>query len=90
MPDHCRTCGADVRWIKSVEGKPQILAAERQVDWITDEPNRVSVSRVVLVGEHGKMQRGYRPSATVDGARQIEGYVSHWATCTSPPARRGR
>ena len=40
------------------------------------------------VGAGGKMLRGYRASATTEGARQIEGHVSHWATCTSPPARR--
>lgn len=90
MPDHCRTCGADVRWIKSPEGKPQILDAERLVEWVTDEPNRVSVKLIVLVGADGKMQRGYRASATTEGARQIEGHISHWATCTSPPARRAR
>ena len=90
MADHCRTCGADVRWIKSADGKPQILDAERRVEWVTDEPNRVSVTLVIVVGDDGKIVHGYRAGATTDGAREIEGYVSHCATCTTPPARKQR
>jgi hypothetical protein len=88
MGAHCRTCGAEVRWITSPEGKLQILDAEHRVEWVTDEPNRVSVKLIVLVGADGKMRRGYLASATTAGARQIEGFVSHWSTCTTPPPRR--
>lgn len=91
MPN-CRTCGADVRFITSPAGKPQIVDAELRVEWVTEEPNRVSVTPIVLVEpETGKMVKGYRATSVGDrltGAREIRGHVSHWATCTTPPKRR--
>ena len=89
--DHCKTCGAEVRWITSPAGKAQILDAEYRQEWVTDEPETPSARKVVFVGTDGAMQSGYLASVTSAGApRLIEGYVSHWATCTTPPARRAR
>lgn len=92
MPQHCRTCGAEVVWITSPSGKAQIADAEERVEWVTDEPNKVSVRPIVLIErETGAIVKGYRATSItdrLDGAREIRGHVSHWATCTTPPARR--
>ena len=87
--DHCKTCGAEVRWITSPAGRPQIVDAEERRAWVTDEPNRASARILVLIEpETGQMVRGYPGSVTMDGAREIRGHLSHWASCTTPPKRR--
>ena len=86
---HCKTCGAEVRWITSPSGRPQIVDADWRVEWVVSEVRDARGGRIALIQDDGRIAKGFLASATVDGARQIEGYVSHWATCTSPPSRPG-
>ena len=84
MSDRCKGCGAEIRWIKTTNGKAMPV-----------DPDPLSIipgqfGSTVVVTEDGRTFLGqsgiYIDARTTPGA--IEGFTSHFATC--PAARSFR
>jgi len=69
----CRSCGAEIRWLKTPGGKNMPC-----------DPVKVngdgSVERLRLVRDDGSIASNPGP--------EISGYVPHWATCPSAEEHR--
>lgn len=76
----CRGCKAIIRWIKTPAGKAMPCDPDKLYEWVTDEP-RSGARKITLVSTEGQMLIGYQASVIIPGARQIEGFTPHWATC---------
>lgn len=72
----CRTCGAEIVWIKSTNGRPMIMDAQL-IEFVDDRSGTES-----LVTASGRVYKKVRTEITADdaGKRRV-GRVSHWATC---------
>ena len=82
----CRSCGARIGFIELASGKKMPVDPELCMDFVTDE---TGPPRVALVSEKGELLTGKQASLTTPGSYRIEGYVSHFATCTDPKKWRG-
>lgn len=88
----CRSCGAAIGFIDLPSGKkmpvdPELVKTFRA----STEPGAMVPmipAALVLVTERGALIRGIEVSPTYRDAEPVEGYVSHFATCTDPQAHR--
>lgn len=53
---------------------------ELLTEWITDKPVTTN-QRVTLQDPDGDTHSGYLATVLTPGARQIDGYRPHWASC---------
>lgn len=58
---------------------------EMVMDFVVDDPGK---PRVTFVSEQGELLTGKQATVATPGSYRIEGYVSHFATCTDPAAHR--
>ena len=78
---YCRSCGAEIRWIKMRSGKSMpVDAAKRTI--------KKDGGREVLVTEDGELIRGTFASLE-EGANGV-GYISHFSTCPNANQHRRR
>jgi hypothetical protein len=80
----CTACRQAIGFVRMAVGKATPVNPELVRCWVTDElpaPGQ-EVFRVVLVLDDGRVLRAYRALDAAPGARQVAGYVSHFATCT--------
>lgn len=75
---NCRSCGARIRWIRTVGGKAMPCNAE------LIRFNRGGGPETFVTPE-GKVERGKRDREGV-----ITGYISHFATCPNANQHRRR
>lgn len=80
----CRSCGAKIGFIELPSGKKMPVDPELVKTYL----HPTGVLSIVLVTERGEIRRGGEVSAIAPGAEPVEGYVSHFATCTDPKAHR--
>ncbi len=83
----CRSCAAPIAFIETPRGNYVPVDPELVMDFVTDESGP---PRVTLVGENGELLTGKQASLTTPGSYRIEGYLSHFATCTNPGKHRKR
>lgn len=76
----CRGCGQPIKWIETRSGKAMPCDPEELSEWIV-EGSGATGSRVTLQDPGGDTLSGVRSSMLAPGAREIRGYVPHWATC---------
>lgn len=76
----CSGCHAIIRWLRTTAGRAMPVDPEKLHEWVTDEP-RQTAPKITLVTEDGRTESGWQASIITPGARSIEGYVPHWATC---------
>lgn len=70
----CKGCQATVRWALTTPGRQRMPM----------DPDPVEGGNVITVGKEG-------PFDVVQVVAPGEGtHVSHWATCTNPPARKAK
>lgn len=74
----CRSCGARIIWIKTVNGKAMPCNAEPLTFNRGGGPE-------TFVMESGKVERGKR-----DRDGELTGYISHFATCPNASRHRRR
>lgn len=78
---YCRSCGAEIRWIKMRSGKNMpVDAAKRTI--------KKDGGHEVLVTEDGELIRGTFASLE-EGANGV-GYISHFSTCPNANQHRRR
>lgn len=82
----CRGCGAVVRWITTVAGRAMICDPDKLQEWLDTDAPSTATPRLTLITAEGKMVTGQHGSVLTPGARSIEGYVPHWATCPKAKA----
>jgi hypothetical protein len=77
----CKGCRAPLRWIKARTG--QAIAADplRLTEWVTDTATGDQPWIMLIPGYGREVQTGWLASMATPGARRIEGYTSHVATC---------
>ena len=76
---YCKSCGAEIKWIKMLSGKNMPVNAQKRYI-IKDGGNEV------LVTESGELIKG--TFASLENGANGEGYISHFSTC--PNANRHR
>ena len=76
---YCKSCGAEIKWIKMLSGKNMPVNAQKRYI-IKDGGNEV------LVKESGELIKG--TFASLENGANGEGYISHFSTC--PNANRHR
>lgn len=82
MKSICRSCGREITWIKTANGKNMPCDPEK----IRYKPYKgEGVPKVILVKPDGSMTMG-----TPDPASELYGYQSHFATCPAADAHRKR
>lgn len=86
----CRSCGDRIGFVETPQGRKIPVNPEMVRGFWVRRPARTTDSRIVLVLENGETRSGYLTSLTVEGAEAVEGYVSHFATCTDPTRWRGQ
>lgn len=88
----CAGCKAIIRWVRTRAGKAMPVDPERLAEWITETPPAgTEARRITLVTPDGALVTGYHGSVLTPGARAIEGYTPHWATCSkAKDFKRGR
>lgn len=79
----CRSCGAEIIWIKTAGGRNMPCNAQKVTYSETLPPG--TLRGVTLVTERGTIVR-----TIFDPAGDKVGYVSHFATCPSAGTWRGR
>ena len=78
----CRSCGADISWIRMASGKMTPVDAQR----ISFRPGAPGVKGVqTYVMEDGRISFGW-----MDPAGDKVGYISHFATCPAAGCFRKR
>jgi uncharacterized protein YfaQ (DUF2300 family) len=77
----CRGCGAVIRWIKSSAGKAIPCDPELLQEWLDSDAPATEKRRLALVTAEGQVIAGKQGSILTPGARAVEGYVSHFASC---------
>jgi len=80
----CSACLQAIGFVRTPAGRATPVNPELVRCWVTDELPALGqeVFRVTLVLTDGRILRGYRALDGAPGARQVAGYVSHFATCT--------
>lgn len=78
----CRSCGADIKFIKLKSGKWNPCDTQKRTVIIRDEGPEV------LISEDGEIIKG-RFASIEDGANAV-GYISHFATCPNADKFRKR
>lgn len=78
--DRCKSCGANLRWIKTKNGKYMPCDAEP----IMFAEGGASI----YITEEGSVVRGTECEKDSDGAKV--GYISHFATCPNAGKHRKR
>lgn len=78
----CRSCGAEIRWIKTFSGKQMPVDAE-PVRFFPD-----GEGRDMFVMKHGAVVSGTR--AGIDDDHTYVGFISHFATCPNADKHRKR
>ena len=71
----CKTCGAEIKWIRTKSGKNMPVDAEK-VKFVPGGKN-------IVVTENGETVR-----AKISEYGTETGYIPHWATCTDPNRHR--
>ena len=77
--NRCRSCGAEIKWIKMLSGKNMPVDAQKR--YIKKDGGHE-----VLVTEGGELIRG--TFASLEDGANGEGYISHFSTC--PNANKHR
>jgi len=75
---YCRSCGARIRWIRTVGGKAMPCNAQPITFTRGGGPE-------TFVTPEGKVERGKR-----DPGGDLTGYISHFATCPQADRHRRR
>ena len=86
----CSSCGARIGFIETPSGKKMPVDPEL-IKTFGVAPLKDEVGVKVLVTERGKVVRYIERSLTAKNARNaelIEGFVSHFSTCTGPKKHR--
>ena len=78
----CKSCGAEIRWIKMASGKVMPVNAE-PVTFSGVQPGAKGAE--LFVQENGKLARG-----VFKVAGEYTGYISHFATCPAAALHRRR
>ena len=78
---NCKSCGAEIKWIKTFSGKSMPVDAEKMYFYAGD-------GKELFVTENGAVIHGRRVDL-YDGAARV-GYISHFATCPNADQRRRR
>lgn len=78
----CKSCGAEIRWIKMASGKVMPVNAE-PVAFSVIPPGVKGAQTYVL--EDGRVSRG-----VIDPGGDKVGYISHFATCPAAALHRRR
>lgn len=81
----CTSCAAPIGFIETPSGRaipvdPELVKTFRALTAVT--------TNKVLVTERGVVTRFFEVTATYPEAEAIEGFVSHFATCSAPAAHR--
>lgn len=76
----CKSCGADIIWIKTVTGKSMPCNAEAVICW------KKPKGKATVITPNGETYRADL-EGDLDKATGI-GYIPHWATC--PQAKNFR
>ena len=77
----CKSCGAEIIWIKTKTGKAMPCDAQK----ITYKNIGPTGKGMILVTPDGRIARG-----EFDPTSDVYGYVSHFATCPAAAAHRKR
>jgi len=77
----CKSCGAEIRWIKTFSGKSMPVDAE-PVNFYADG------GKELFVTSNGAVVHGTRTDGTQDHTHI--GYISHFATCPNADTHRKR
>lgn len=77
--DHCRSCGAEIRWVTTPAGKAMPLDAKSEKRWVV----------------RFEMQGRERPDLLVEvtptwKGEMVDTYESHYATCPQAARWRGK
>lgn len=87
----CRGCGNEIGFITMTSNVKMPVDPELVTEWVvfgfggpSDQP------RVSLVSEKGELRQGRRSTLTDPAAERLEGYISHFATCTAAERFRQR
>lgn len=80
----CRSCGQPIGFIATPSGKHVPVDPDLIRTTLATEPAPAAPRRLVLVTERGEVRSGYEVSPLVPGAEAVEGYISHFATCSDP------
>ena len=78
----CRSCGAEIKWIKMASGKSMPVDA-KPISFVLTHPGEEKA--LTLVTDEGKIARGY-----YDPSGDKTGYTSHFATCPNAESFRKR
>lgn len=73
----CKGCHAIIRWIGKHPVNPDKIS-----EFIDTDAPVAEGPRITLVLSDGAVVTGKKGSVITPGARQFEGYVSHFATCS--------
>lgn len=73
----CKGCRAPIRWIGKHPVNPEKLS-----EFILVDAPKSDGPRITLVLGDGRVVTGQHATVLTPGARQFEGYVSHFATCS--------
>jgi hypothetical protein len=85
----CRSCCAPIRFIETKGGRQMPVDPELiQTHLGPPSLGRARPRLMVLITERGEIRRGVEVSAFDPTGEAVEGYVSHWATCTAPAVHR--
>ena len=77
----CRSCGAEIKFIKLKSGKWNPVDIQKHTI-IKDEGNEI------LVAENGEIIRG--KFASIKEGANASGYISHFVTCPNADRHRNR
>lgn len=82
----CKSCGAEIRWIKMESGKMMPVDAEQLICRVELSPDQFAFEQEVdiCITEDGTVQRGIvAPKLKCDMNQALIGpvYRPHWATC---------
>jgi hypothetical protein len=78
----CRSCGAEIKWIKTVAGKNMPCDPERKAYWL------IEGARASIVTEMGEVIGAYTDCGEGAGEPDGYGYISHFATCPAADSYR--
>ena len=82
MNSRCRSCGAEIKWIKMTSGKMMPVNV-RQIRY--NPAAQSDEDALVLVTEDGRIEKGhFNPAACRIG------YTSHFASCPAAASHRKR
>ncbi len=76
----CRVCKEPITFILTPKRRRHPVDPEL----ITERLVPGSIGNVVLVLENGEVIRGMRAHPIAPEVEIVQGYISHWSTCTHP------